>query len=135
MAQRLFTPRSARKLLPEIRPLAERVCRLYRCLESSRPRQVASDARVDPTYFRLLVDLNHSLDEIGRFGARVRNPRTGLVDFPARREGRSVWLCWKVGESSLGFWHEQEAGFAGRRPVDEDGPWEEEETTTLDRAG
>jgi hypothetical protein len=46
-----------------------------------------------------------------------------------------VWLCWKVGESSLGFWHEQEAGFAGRRPVDEDGPWEEEETTTLDRAG
>jgi hypothetical protein len=126
MPENCFTPRSARKLLREIRPFAERVREVYRALESRRPRRIACDARVDPIYFRLLLDLRRALSEIGRCGARVRDPREGVVDFPARRAGRAVLLCWKVGEPTLEFWNEPDADWTARRRVDEDGPWEDQ---------
>ena len=121
----LFTPRSARRVLAEIRPVAERMCRIFRSLEERKPRRIASDDRVDPTYFRLLIDLCGTFDRIGKTGVQVKDPREGLLDFPAKRDGRDVLLCWKVGEPTLAFWHEPEEGLAGRRRVDEEGPWED----------
>jgi hypothetical protein len=50
----------------------------------------------------------------------LRDLDRGLVDFPALRDGREVYLCWEEGEDEIGFWHEPEAGFAGRRPLRED---------------
>ncbi|HYM83858.1 MAG TPA: DUF2203 domain-containing protein [Candidatus Dormibacteraeota bacterium] len=47
----------------------------------------------------------------------LRDIQTGLVDFPALVNGRQVWLCWRLGEPSLGWWHELEAGVAGRKPL------------------
>jgi hypothetical protein len=47
----------------------------------------------------------------------VRDLRTGLVDFPAVREGREVYLCWMAGEPEVAHWHELDAGAAGRRPL------------------
>jgi hypothetical protein len=41
------------------------------------------------------------------------------VDFPAERDGRPVYLCWRLGEPSVQFWHEIDAGFVGRRPLEE----------------
>ena len=84
-----------------------------------------ADQRVDPVYFALLSQLQSQLTAILESGVQVKDLRAGLLDFPARRDGRQVLLCWKVGEDALGFWHETGAGFDGRRPVDEDGPWEE----------
>ena len=49
----------------------------------------------------------------------LRDLDRGLVDFPALREGAEVYLCWQEGEEEIGFWHEPEAGFAGRRPLDD----------------
>ena len=49
----------------------------------------------------------------------LRDLERGLVDFPAFRDGREVYLCWQEGESGIGFWHEPEAGFSGRRPIDD----------------
>ena len=125
MSRILFTPRSARRIIAELKPVAERMCRTYRSLEACRPPRIASDQRVDPTYFRLLVDLCRLFESIAKAGARVKDPGAGLLEFPARRGGREVLLCWKVGESTLAFWHEPDEGFAGRRRVDEEGPWEE----------
>jgi hypothetical protein len=48
----------------------------------------------------------------------LRDLDRGLVDFPALREGREVYLCWEEGEEDIGFWHEPEGGFDGRRPID-----------------
>jgi hypothetical protein len=42
-----------------------------------------------------------------------------LFDFPALRQGREVYLCWKYGEKEIAFWHEVEAGFAGRQPIED----------------
>ena len=69
--------------------------------------------------------LRSDIDSIHRRGVHVKDLGRGLLDFPARREGRSVLLCWRVGEASLEFWHETAEGYAGRRKVTDDGLWEE----------
>jgi hypothetical protein len=48
----------------------------------------------------------------------LRDLQRGLVDFPALRDGHEVYLCWEEGEDEIGFWHEPEAGFGGRRPLE-----------------
>jgi hypothetical protein len=125
MADPLFTPASARRALEAVRPAAESMTRIYHVLERRRPAAIASDQRVDPQYFGLLLDLERALATLSRIGVQVKSVKAGLVDFPARRAGRSVLLCWRVGEPALDFWHEVDDGYAGRRPVDEDGPWED----------
>ena len=47
----------------------------------------------------------------------LRDPRQGLVDFPSIRDGTEVYLCWRLDEERVGWWHAPEAGFAGRRPL------------------
>ena len=125
MADGCFTPRSARQALDSLRSTAESVCRLVRELERHRPKRILPDQPVDPDYFILVSRLQAALGRIRRRGVDVKDLRKGLLDFPARRAGRRVLLCWHVGEASLGFWYEQGQGLGGRQPVDEDGPWEE----------
>ncbi len=57
------------------------------------------------------------IDEIGEHGAEVKDLDEGLIDFPARRRGETVLLCWKLGEDRIRYWHTVEDGFAGRRPL------------------
>ena len=58
--------------------------------------------------------------ELADEGVLLRDPRTGLIDFPARAAaGRPYWLCWMWGEPEVDTWHWVEDGFAGRTPVDE----------------
>lgn len=51
-------------------------------------------------------------------GAHIKDINTGLLDFSALRKGHEVYLCWKYGESEIAFWHEVDAGFAGRQPIE-----------------
>lgn len=123
---RLFTPQSARDTLVALRPVAEHISRLARVMGRMKPARRLSDERVDPQYFGLLETLLGAMETLRDAGVRIKDPAAGLLDFPAKRAGRIVFLCWRLGEPSLSHWHEEDAGFAGRRPVDEDGPWEEE---------
>jgi hypothetical protein len=63
------------------------------------------------------LSLNLALFELQGAGIVVRDPGRGLIDFPAVRDGREVYLCWLDGEDEIGYWHEPDAGFAGRRPL------------------
>ena len=121
---KLFTPGTARVALETVRGSAESMTRAYRSMEVLRPGKISSDQPVEREYFCLARALRGTLDRLQDAGVLVKDPKDGLLDFPARRAGRIVMLCWKVGEPGLHFWHETEAGFAGRQPVDEDGPWE-----------
>lgn len=56
---------------------------------------------------------------IDGWGIALRDIDTGLVDFPALVSGRQVWLCWRLGEAEVGWWHGLEDGVAGRRPLAE----------------
>ncbi len=126
MGESLFTPASARKALGSIRPAAERLCAVYRELQGRCPRHIRSDERVEPAYFCLLRELHAYMAAIAAQGAKVRDLRRGIIEFPARRGGRSVVLSWRVGEPALRYWRELRAESGGMRPIDDDGPWERE---------
>jgi hypothetical protein len=66
-------------------------------------------------YYEALSD---QLDLVRDLGGDVKDVETGLVDFPSRRLGEDILLCWRLGEKKVGFWHPLEGGFAARQPVD-----------------
>jgi hypothetical protein len=49
----------------------------------------------------------------------IKDLEIGLVDWPAWHENRQIWLCWRYGETEVGYWHDMNTGFSGRRPVSE----------------
>ena len=63
------------------------------------------------------VELRGALARFRDAGIVLRDLERGLVDFPAIRAGREVYLCWIEGEPEIGFWHDLEAGFEGRKPL------------------
>ena len=63
------------------------------------------------------VEVQRLLGQLEAMEIVVRDLDTGLVDFPAIRDGDEVYLCWKEGEDAIEFWHDPESGFGGRRPL------------------
>jgi hypothetical protein len=59
-----------------------------------------------------------TLAEIDAIGVQVKDLEDGLLDFPCIIDGKTVLLCWKLGEKEIGYWHSPEDGFAGRKPLD-----------------
>jgi hypothetical protein len=55
--------------------------------------------------------------ELGSLGIEMKDPGIGLIDFPSSLGSRPIYLCWRLGESEVGFWHEIHAGYAGRQPL------------------
>jgi hypothetical protein len=64
-----------------------------------------------------MTKLEDFVDELTEIGCELKDYQTGLIDFTGRHKGHDVCLCWKLGEEKVGFWHECDAGFAGRQPV------------------
>ena len=64
------------------------------------------------------AEVNSLIERVNDLGCEVKDIDEGLVDFRSEREGRDVYLCWKLGEPEILWWHELEAGFAGRRPLE-----------------
>jgi hypothetical protein len=65
------------------------------------------------------VELQNGIAAFHREGIVLRDLDSGLIDFPAIRDGVEVYLCWIDGEEDIGYWHGLDAGFAGRRPLDD----------------
>jgi hypothetical protein len=57
------------------------------------------------------------VEELKRLGVELKDYYTGLVDFPCWLENRVVYLCWRLGEPEVAFWHETSAGFGGRQSI------------------
>jgi hypothetical protein len=102
-----FTRREADALIPTVRPL----------LEDLRRRKQAYDRRrSDP----LLREMNALVAEIRKLGIEVKDLDLGLIDFATLRGEREVYLCWRLGEGDrVSWWHEIEAGYPGRQPLDQ----------------
>ena len=64
--------------------------------------------------------LKGTLEKIQEIGCQLKDIEVGLIDFPTLYRDREVYLCWKLGESSIAYWHQVEDGFRGRRPIDSD---------------
>jgi hypothetical protein len=136
---RYFTLDEARRTLPQVRTCIERlqtlgaeVTRLQQAMQegSHALRQTppaqngsAKNGRGRHVYDALartealLGEMRRLVGELEEIGCEVKDVQTGLVDFRAMRDGRAVYLCWRLGEDDIGFWHELDTGFAGRRPL------------------
>jgi hypothetical protein len=64
------------------------------------------------------LEVRRLLETIEQSGIVLRDIDRGLVDFPAVRDGREVYLCWELGEDDVGYWHDMDAGYGGREPLD-----------------
>jgi len=64
--------------------------------------------------------LRNAIESVQEMGCLVKDLDTGLVDFPTLLRGVEVYLCWKLGESGIDFWHGVEEGFRGRKAIDQD---------------
>jgi hypothetical protein len=64
-----------------------------------------------------LLDVMGAATQLEALDIVLRDPRQGLVDFPSIRDGAEVYLCWKLDEQRVEWWHEPRAGFAGRQPL------------------
>ncbi len=62
-------------------------------------------------------ELDRLLSELETTGAELKSIDDGLLDFPSDRNGRIVYLCWRLGETKIAFWHDLDTGFAGRKPL------------------
>lgn len=133
MPDRLFTPEEANSALAYVRPLVERLVDHRATLLAAQARLAELLATVagnggglDPAVARELVaavqeaerELGDVVAELAGAGVIVRDPDSGLVDFPADREGELIFLCWQLGEDAVAWWHGPEEGFAGRKPLE-----------------
>jgi hypothetical protein len=117
-----FTLEEANELLPS---LTESLIRI----RESRQVILAGGERIRTTaalngggsqgkeYWEALATLRKEVEALNARGIVLRDPETGLIDFPARREGRQIFLCWRLGEHQIGYWHGPDSGFAGRQPL------------------
>jgi hypothetical protein len=128
---RRFTPEQATQMLPLVRRIVEDIVVAVgrwrqRVGEFELLTAAVTTAKPDPRALELEREASAIAAEIDRFvreltalGIELKDYETGLIDFPAERDGRPVYLCWRLGEPSVQFWHEIDAGFAGRRPLEE----------------
>ena len=72
------------------------------------PGRLVSDA---------FLEMRNALSELQAMEVVLRDLDRGLVDFPSIREGEEIFLCWEEGEEEIGFWHDLESGYGGRRPL------------------
>ncbi|HXF40752.1 MAG TPA: DUF2203 domain-containing protein [Blastocatellia bacterium] len=123
---RVFTLSEARGLMPRLRKLLTRVLKEREALLDMRVEIDLAREKADaggggspmgPAYLAHLIAFSEAIQEIEYMGVHVKDLRTGLVDFPYDRDGRIVYLCWRPDEDEISWWHETDAGFAGRQPL------------------
>lgn len=81
-----------------------------------------SVARVRSDHNRLISQIRDMLERIHATGCVVKDLDTGLIDFPAILKNEEVYLCWRLGEDRIRFYHRQDEGFSGRKPIDPEDP-------------
>ena len=133
---RFFTLEQAQNLLPQLGPAIREAIALkaeYQqaesdCQQFQRRIMLQGGVLVDRSK---LLDgkqrressarqLKQAIEGIHEHGCLVKDLDTGLIDFPTRFYGQEVYLCWKLGECGIRFWHGVEEGFRGRKPIDQE---------------
>jgi hypothetical protein len=124
---KLFTIEEANALLPSVREILQRIQRSRRRLATyGRRAKLAAEGAEQggggmeggALYAMILTKFTTEMSELEALGVQLKDFDRGLVDFPSLRDGRVVLLCWQLGEGDeLEWWHDMEAGFAGRTPL------------------
>jgi len=123
---RHYTLEEAAELLPRAAALVERMRVARNRLGDREAREALSEAgptngggTPGRTVSEGFLELRDSMIELRELEVVLRDLDRGLLDFPSLRDGREIYLCWQEGEDAIGYWHEPDAGFAGRRRLDD----------------
>lgn len=136
MAERFFDLEQAEKFLPVLEQL------LHSAMENKKAMEAADEVMTQVRNRIMImggitldhqslsqlqsqkedsqVRLNKALQEITENGCLVKDLDMGLVDFPCLVGNRQIYLCWKLGEPKIGFWHNVDEGYPGRKPLDQE---------------
>lgn len=133
--EKIFTPAEANAILPKAIPLVEQLRGIQRSIVTTHqqltevtgkfsqgngyPIQSLKEQIEVLTKHQLqLIDaFKSALDQLEDLGCMLKDLETGLLDFHALREGELIFLCWKLGEDHIRFWHTLDGGYASRAPL------------------
>ncbi len=129
---RRFSREEADALLPEIAPRLLQLRDLKR--QNDETRSAVNDLQstlkanghsLDIEMSRLAralqssgAEINALIERVTSLGVEVKDLEMGLIDFRGERDGREIYLCWKLGEEHVAFWHELNTGYSSRQPLD-----------------
>lgn len=130
-ARKCFSVQQANAALPLVRAIVRDIVTLARTVHDRQERmdrlhpggglgELVDEHREELRQLWLQMQrdrqqMQEYADELAKLGVELKDRLLGLVDFPSQMEGREVCLCWMHGEPEVAFWHEREAGFAGRK--------------------
>jgi hypothetical protein len=126
---KLFSPEKANALIPVLSPILEELWLKRRelaikllefdpAVRGNRPERL-HDRRSARRFTELKAEIVRLMNRIEAYGCVVKSIDLGLLDFPALRDGRPIYLCWKAGETTLRHWHGTDEGFSQRKPLDD----------------
>ena len=119
-----YSVREAKELLPQVEEWLEILVRLrdqLRKLDQLLKDQLKTGVdlggqRVNEQA-RSIAKFQQALSEFRSREIQIKDLDRGLIDFPHLRDGKEAFLCWEKGEEDIGYWHELDAGFSGRKPL------------------
>ena len=129
-ATRTFTVEQANRMLPLVRRIVRDIVDTHRAWSSAvkayenaatwtrADSQATQLTPLENEVRRLATDIEGYLGELRELGVEFKGFDQGLVDFPGERDGRVIYLCWKLDEDEVRFWHEVSDGYTGRQPLE-----------------
>ena len=122
-----FDIEEAQEALPRVERLVKKLMKLNKTIGMLNSieidtadlsfEQFQNLTKMNKMYHKLSFEFYKSLEELESTGCILKDVEEGLVDFFSQFEGRDIFLCWKVGERRIQFWHEISTGFQGRQPI------------------
>jgi hypothetical protein len=129
MTEKLFSPGQANAALPLVRQIVsdivghqKRLADLAGTYKTKKKEPGVSQVFLNEAKQELANVTNQRdacVAELADLGVQIKDAATGLIDFPAKLDGASVLLCWRLGEDRVEFFHTETDGFGGRRPIPE----------------
>jgi hypothetical protein len=123
--ERHYSVEEANELIPRVKPVLQKLRDAKDELTDSEAHEVLSDSAPGngggPPGLQVgeaFLEVRRLLAALQDAGIVVRDIDRGLIDFPAIRDDEEIYLCWELGEDAIEYWHDLEAGYRGRQPLD-----------------
>jgi hypothetical protein len=122
VSERRYTVDEANELLPALQQMLERLRDAQRVMAERHDEVIEAITHnggggAGKEYLEASQEAGRVNAEIQQLDIVVRDPESGLIDFPAERDGEEIYLCWRLGEDVVAWWHPIDSGFAGRQPL------------------
>ena len=122
MPEKFYSVDEANALVPKLKPVLERIRKTQvtlaqdKTVAAMREKAAQNGGGLPGRHLsELTKTLDRDLRQLQEWGIVLRDPSIGLIDFFHQREGETVFLCWKLGEARVEWWHPLETGIAGRQ--------------------